>query len=1029
MSVIKAFFKKVWNALNRFWFWALCITAVISLVVLFSGLRISLGSHTLWAGWLSRSITVVCLLILWGSISGLYYWRKQKKQLTDEQRQAAEEKRQQEEAVTEAIDTLRQRLDQAISTIRHSVFYKKRRRRSRYALPWYMIMGASGSGKSALLRHAELDFPLEKEQTGITKDLMATRHCEWNFANEAVLIDTSGNYTVQKEEKEQQVWRGFLRLLRQRRRRRPLNGIIFTLSAGKLTTSSLHGLEEYARKVRKRMRQISEELSSQVPVYLVITHMDTVTGFNEFFARLTHAERQQVVGVTFRDEQDGTQQNVVREEYEELVRRLNARAIMRLHEERSITARNKLLGFTPAMAGMNESLAQFIHLAFAETRYHRATAIRGFYFTSAPEVKESFDSVTLSTGQAAGMKVSALHAKVQRPGCFIKQLFESIIFAESELATLDTTCERRIKWNNRLAYGAAAAIVLGSGALWVNAFINNTHKQQLLQTSAASYHEQWQTLSPAMDVRTLLPVLNTLYNATQTYQEGESGWHTGLGLNQQTRMIPATEQRYQQVLTNDFLPAVARDLEDQMMSNLTNHDFLEKALTAYLMLNEKQHTDTAFLEQWMALDWSYRFNGDETVQKLLNMHLDNALKTHFAPVKLDHNLIARARQQLRKEPSVIWVYQSIKNSDAASALPAFHFADVLSSDNQVFSGADYAIPGLYTQQGYALVFLGQGLSLVRKAIENNWVLGEATDLSDMEVRRLYSAVENQYFRDYARYWTQALNRLQILKNNTLTQEADQVLAMTSGDQPLISIIQAVRKNTLFLDQNGLAKNIAGSDKGRSAPETPTGRLAAVASTGLKSVLAQQENTSAVHSLEAQFRDIDMLIPDGKNNAPVLDSTVVALNNLETRLQSVIHAADTPEQALDWASDHMKGRQGELSQLDNITPRLPTPIAILINDVENNSWHLVLENTMKYLNTQYKANVYTAYQQTVAPYYPFARHSNDMTMDDFIRFFEKKRHTRAVCTSVTGALYQRAGFSAKSKNARRTGTASVRRVLT
>src|SRR5678809_1739494 len=67
-----------------------------------------------------------------------------------------------------------------------------------YELPWYLIIGAPGSGKTTALRHSGLKFPLaDVAGEDAIRGVGGTRNCDWWFTDQAVLIDTAGRFTTQ----------------------------------------------------------------------------------------------------------------------------------------------------------------------------------------------------------------------------------------------------------------------------------------------------------------------------------------------------------------------------------------------------------------------------------------------------------------------------------------------------------------------------------------------------------------------------------------------------------------------------------------------------------------------------------------------------------------------------------------------------------------------------------------------------------------------------------------------------------------
>ena len=89
---------------------------------------------------------------------------------------------------------LRERFEEGVATLKQ----RGRRGRSLYELPWYVIIGAPGSGKTTALLNSGLKFPLEQRVgKGALRGVGGTRNCDWWFTDEAVFLDTAGRYTTQ----------------------------------------------------------------------------------------------------------------------------------------------------------------------------------------------------------------------------------------------------------------------------------------------------------------------------------------------------------------------------------------------------------------------------------------------------------------------------------------------------------------------------------------------------------------------------------------------------------------------------------------------------------------------------------------------------------------------------------------------------------------------------------------------------------------------------------------------------------------
>ena len=55
----------------------------------------------------------------------------------------------------------------------------------------------------------------------------------------------------------------------------------------------------HAKAIRRRIRELHDELGVRPPVYVLFTKADLIAGFVEFFDNLGKEEREQVWGATF----------------------------------------------------------------------------------------------------------------------------------------------------------------------------------------------------------------------------------------------------------------------------------------------------------------------------------------------------------------------------------------------------------------------------------------------------------------------------------------------------------------------------------------------------------------------------------------------------------------------------------------------------------------------------------------------------------------------------------------------------------
>ena len=160
-------------------------------------------------------------------------------------------------------------------------------------LPWYVMIGPSASGKTTAIRNSGIKMPVGK--SGKVRGVGGTRNCDWWMTNEAILLDTAGRWSTDEDDRDE--WLAFLDVLKRTRPKKPINGILLAVGAPDLTGSP-EEIAELALKLRERIDEVIARLDMVVPVYLMVTKCDLLSGFVETFEDLKDRDRGQIWGFT-----------------------------------------------------------------------------------------------------------------------------------------------------------------------------------------------------------------------------------------------------------------------------------------------------------------------------------------------------------------------------------------------------------------------------------------------------------------------------------------------------------------------------------------------------------------------------------------------------------------------------------------------------------------------------------------------------------------------------------------------------------
>jgi type VI secretion system protein ImpL len=474
------------------------------------------------------------------------------------------------------IALLRQRFEEAAAILKQARF-KGPDGESRYVheLPWYVFIGAPGSGKTTALVNAGLNFPLK----GAGGDpalagVGGTRNCDWWFTDEAVLLDTAGRYTTQESDLEADAaaWQGFLGLIKRFRPRRPLNGALVTLSVSDLMLWSEDERRRYAWHVRSRVAELYERLGVRFPVYLLVTKTDLLAGFMEFFGELDAEARKRVWGLTFEISGDGfligTPGQRFAAEFGELERRLYAEMLGRLQEERDLQRRAAAYRFPQEFHGVGPLIEQFLDSAFLGVPGAPEPMLRGVYFTSGTQEGNPIDRVlgTLARSFKLERTAGPVLAAGSGKSFFLTRLVRDVIFAESGLAGSDEGLERRDRRTRALAFGALAAASVALAAAWTASYVGNRSFIAGAQDKATAAKAELEKLGPprAGDEAQMVRALNALRDLPGGYREREGGAaaHWGFGLSQEEKLGAQALRAYRNALRDALAPRLAASQDD-----------------------------------------------------------------------------------------------------------------------------------------------------------------------------------------------------------------------------------------------------------------------------------------------------------------------------------------------------------------------------------------------------------------------------------------------------------------------------------
>ena len=954
----------------------------LAAVVYFAGPFIAFGSWHPLENAIVRNIIILLLVAGAAAIAGFSFLQRRKgaKQIADGISGA-------EQAVNDE-PVLQERMKDALATLKTASGNKSG---YLYDLPWYVIIGPPGAGKTTALVNSGLKFPLAGGATpAAVAGVGGTRYCDWWFTEEAVLIDTAGRYTTQDSDarSDKESWFSFLDLLKKSRPRQPINGVLVAISVEDILTMSRQDLAAHAEAIRMRLLELHQRLKVSFPVYALFTKTDLVAGFTEYFSYLNEAGRRQVWGATFQTADKN--KNLVGDipnEFDLLLERLSEETLDRLQDEPAPQHRVQLFGFAAQMARLKPQIHNFLNQIFEPTRYHVNASLRGFYFTSGTQQGTPIDQLIGSLARTFGAEeVSAGAYHGSGKSFFLTNLITKVIIGEADWVSTDRGAVRRTLIIKTAVLSLIGLCAIGLSVAWLTSYKKNSdliEQNVKLDGEYASAGAPLikQTIIADHDLDKVLPLLHRLRNAPAGYasRDVQVPLSERYGLSQHPRLLSASDAAYHTALERMFRPRMLYRLEEQLAARIREPAFVYEALKVYLMLGGQHPPDQALIKSWMQRDWAdnlYPGATNAEGRRLLEDHLTAMfdLETEQPPlVELDGRLIGEAQNSLARLSVAQRAYELLKSEARAATTGDWLVTRKGGPDvSVVFESTagqsldNVRVPAFFTYNGFQQMFIAKLGGLSERMNCDRWVLGDAGQQT--AIGQQYDALAgdllNIYSNDFVTTWRTALGSLRLKKLLADKPKYDALRALSAPTSPLRQILESIR------DETALTKE---RPKPANAP-SPTDVLARPAP-----ALFNTQDGSPGAGIEAQFKSFHSVLEGDSTRRPI-DSIIANLNDIAQNLTLIVENPQMTAQATN-------SLQTQVAALRNNASRMPPPFSDMLRGAAAEFEGSVAASTAGQLLQSLRDQVTPVCQQTVTNRYPFVRGSNqEVPLGDFAKLF-------------------------------------------
>jgi type VI secretion system protein ImpL len=843
-------------------------------------------------------------------------------------------------------------------------------------LPWYLALGAPESGRTTMLERLGLSLVpvLEPAGPGRPAPDRAGAACDLWCSQDAVVVDVKASSGG--EDAARDVWLLVLDEVRRLRPRRPIEGVLATVSVPQISGPNANA-GRVAALLRARIDDVLDRLDLVVPVYVVVTMADRLPGFTEFWTGFSKPD-DSTWGASFASDDDNVFHEPARavgKELEVLAQSLHPRLIERLPAEVEPSRRVRVLRFPLEFRALATPAAQLVGDLCRPGPAPERFVLRGVYFVSAAASKD-----------------------VPGGPYFVTDFFRSVVLPDRNLATPAARALRK-RGSRELRASFAA---LGLSALVLGPAIASYLKNVDLATAVRAAGAALGAADPSSKPGTKSDPIEAALDALGRCDDAASGlavpgwwapraarelrdplddaYLARLGTWMSHALRQEMDRRLDAITSGHGLSDVPSTADDETPL----HDAYATLKLYATLVDPKGHAGQPWATDRLASVWrSMLPDADAVSADRLALHARNylaALENNPGLAWPAGRPLAAARERLRRLDVRGIPYRRILL--AAKEAPGVRASAIFSPASLEFlaSRGDIQVPGPFTAAGWEKIrdVLHSPAPLPVTASVERWVVDDPSLPADDASLR--TQVLQTYFDEYTRRWMSFLDELKVKTPTDVATATAELSAFKEGDGFYKTLFDAFKRNAIHDEESHSPLDLL--DAGGLLSHIPWFKSESDAGT----------KSAAPSSVENSFRPLLLFAgvagPEGGAPASTAGAPIEKYLSILDKLKAVLEAPPAPIPS-------GPGGQSPFSEAS-------TGVAALLDGIEEPTrgrlWRLLMPPVMggvsavkaegaSSLSDDWKAGVWTAWDQKLKSHFPFTARADAADFGQFSAFFK------------------------------------------
>ncbi len=704
-------------------------------------------------------------------------------------------------------------------------------------LPLLYILGDSNSAKTTAVIKSGFDPELLAGQVYRDQDVIQTPVVNiWytSAANGSIFVEAGDAIR-----KAPPLWSKLVRKTRPRAARSAMGkqapvraAVVCVSSEIFLGATATETALAAARSTNQMLRDLAQQLGTEVPVYVILTKLDRIPYFTEYVRNLDNNEATQPLGMAF-------QRNTVstglyaEKAMSEVVAALDqvffslgefrTTLLTRENDQRNVDPvyefprelrklRNNLASYLVEVARPSHLNANPYLRAFYATGV-RATIVEQMVAAAAQQPKAEAPGsgatrmFTVQDMQAAQQQQQQpqMVSRKQAQWCFLPRLFPNQILGDHS-ALAGTSNSSRTHTFRRIVFGTVSFLLflylIGLTASW----IHNTGLEHDI-TNAASALPTTVTPPSILAPGDQLAQLDKLREAIvklEDFQENGAPLLYRLGLYHGNSLLDAARRIYFDRFHNLMLANTQANLVTSFKALPAtpapgaDYSATYNPLKAYLITTSNPEKSTVeFLPPVLMQYWENGRTPDTDEQKNLaqaqfEFYAAELPKADPLQITPDTLAVNQARTYLNGFGGFERIYQSMITA-AGKVAPAIDF-------NKLFPGSSatvtdpHVVAGAFTKPGYT--FMQDAIAHPDRYFSGEvWVLGNQAPSSSLDRAAVTQQLTTRYTTDFQSEWRSFLHAAAVTRYTSLSDAAGKLQLLSNPNSPLLALFFTVSQNT------------------------------------------------------------------------------------------------------------------------------------------------------------------------------------------------------------------------------------------